>query len=168
MEEWNLLQGLLLGLVQGLTEFIPISSTAHLRLVPAALGWGDPGAAFSAVLQLGTLGAVLLYFAGDIRSLTLAALRSLWSAEARRTDEARLAWSIALGTLPVTIFGLALKEPIHTYFRALPIIGVMLIAVAIFLHFADLKRQHQGATVVNALALKQQQQLSGMSLISIC
>ena len=71
------LQALVLGVVQGLTEFLPISSTAHLRIVPHFLGWDDPGAAFSAAIQLGTLAAVFVYFAGDIRRLTLAALNGL-------------------------------------------------------------------------------------------
>ena len=68
------LQAIVLGLVQGVTEFLPISSTAHLRIVPYYLGWGDPGAAFSAAIQLGTLVAVFVYFAGDIRRLIWAAL----------------------------------------------------------------------------------------------
>ena len=85
MNDLSTWQALVLGLVQGLTEFIPISSTAHLRIVPALLGWNDPGAAFSAVIQLGTLAAVLAYFAADIARLTRAALLSLISAPARRS-----------------------------------------------------------------------------------
>ena len=81
------LQAGLLGIVQGLTEFLPVSSTAHLRIVPSLLGWPDPGAAFSAVIQLGTLAAVLAYFASDIRRLTTAA--PLTCARARRCTARR-------------------------------------------------------------------------------
>ena len=98
-------QSVVLGLVQGLTEFIPVSSTAHLRILPALLGWDDPGAAYTAVIQLGTLAAALVYFAGDIRDLTVAALRSLVSAEARAEPEARMAWAIAAGNVPIVVLG---------------------------------------------------------------
>src|SRR5574341_1251477 len=94
-------QGFVLGLVQGLTEFIPVSSTAHLRIVPALLGWADPGAAFSAVIQLGTLAAALVYFAGDIARLTRAALAGLAGRAAWRRADTRLAWAIALGNAPI-------------------------------------------------------------------
>lgn len=126
-----------LGVVQGLTEFLPISSTAHLRIVPALLGWGDPGTAFSAVIQLGTLAAVLVYFAADIRRLAGAALRSLWRAEARRSAEARLAWAIAAGNLPIVVLGLSFRGWIETEARSLFVIGTMLIVVAIALAVAE-------------------------------
>src|SRR5277367_1551807 len=101
-----LLQSFVLGIVQGLTEFIPVSSTAHLRIVPALLGWDDPGAAYTAVIQLGTLAAALVYFARDIRDLTVAAWHSLASAEARQSQTARLAWAIAAGNVPIVVLGL--------------------------------------------------------------
>lgn len=126
-----------LGVVQGLTEFLPISSTAHLRIVPALLGWGDPGTAFSAVIQLGTLAAVLVYFAADIRRLAGAALRSLWRAEARRSAEARLAWAIAAGNLPIVVLGLSFRGWIETEARSLFVIGTMLIVVAVALAVAE-------------------------------
>ena len=127
----------MLGVVQGLTEFLPISSTAHLRIVPSLLGWADPGAAFSAVIQLGTLAAVLIYFAGDIARLTLAALRSLWDADVRRNAEARLAWAIAAGNIPIAVLGLGFRELIETEARSLYVVGVMLIAVALLLMLAE-------------------------------
>ena len=91
----------MLGIVQGLTEFLPISSTGHLRIVPAFLGWEDPGAAFTAVTQLGTMAAVLLYFRHDLLRIALAWLRSLRDRSARRELDARLGWYIVLGTIPM-------------------------------------------------------------------
>ena len=126
-----------LGIVQGFTEFLPISSTAHLRIVPSLLGWEDPGAAFSAVIQLGTLAAVLVYFAGDIKRLTIAALRSLWDAQARRENDARLAWAIAAGNIPIALLGLSFRGWIETEARSLYIVGVMLIVVGVALGLAE-------------------------------
>jgi undecaprenyl-diphosphatase len=133
----SLLESLVLGLVQGLTEFVPVSSTAHLRIIPALLGWEDPGAAYTAVIQLGTLVAALIYFAGDIRALTGAALRSLVRAEARGTAEARLAWAIAAGNVPIVVLGLGFRHFIETGARSLTLIAVMLIAVALLLGLAE-------------------------------
>ena len=81
-------EALVLGIVQGLTEFLPISSTAHLRIVPALLGWSDPGAAFSAVIQIGTLAAVLAYFRGDIRRIGAAWAPACWAGGPRTTTPA--------------------------------------------------------------------------------
>lgn len=134
MDWW---QAALLGLVQGVTEFLPISSTAHLRIVPSLLGWEDPGAAFSAVIQLGTLAAVFLYFARDIYRLALAALRSLWSREARASSDARLAWAIAAGNIPIVVCGLAFRDFIETDARSLFVVGTMLVVVAVLLALAE-------------------------------
>ena len=133
----SLFESFVLGIVQGLTEFIPVSSTAHLRIIPALVGWEDPGAAYTAVIQLGTLVAALIYFRGDIRDLTWAALRSLVRADARRTPAARLAWAIAVGNLPIVVLGLAFRHFIETGARSLVLIAVMLIAVALLLAFAE-------------------------------
>ncbi len=133
----SLLQAIVLGLLEGLTEFIPVSSTAHLRIVPALLGWEDPGAAFSAVIQLSTLVAALVYFWAEIRALVLAALRSLVSAEARATPHARMAWAIAAGNVPVVVLGLGLRHFIESGARSLLLIGTMLIAVALALAAAE-------------------------------
>jgi undecaprenyl-diphosphatase len=132
-----LLQSFVLGIVQGLTEFIPVSSTAHLRIVPALLGWDDPGAAYTAVIQLGTLAAALIYFARDLRMLIVAALRSLVSANARRTPEARLAWSIAAANIPIVVLGLIFRRFIETEARGLVLIAIMLIVVALLLAVAE-------------------------------
>src|SRR5215211_3024566 len=109
----NALQAIVLGLVQGLTEFLPISSSGHLRIVPAFFGWEDPGAAFTAVIQLGTMAAVLLYFRRDLWNIARAWLRSLRDTEARATLEARLGWFIVLGTVPISIIGLVGDDDHH-------------------------------------------------------
>src|SRR6478672_6305916 len=101
----NALQAIVEGVVQGLTEFLPISSTAHLRIVPAMLGWDDPGAAFTAVVQLGTMAAVLLYFRADLWKIARAWLAGLRDPVKRRELDSRLGWYIILGTIPIAIFG---------------------------------------------------------------
>ena len=132
------LQHLLLGLIQGLTEFLPISSTAHLRVVPHFLGWPDPGAAFSAVVQLGTLAAVFAYFASDIRRLFTAALVGLKHRNLNHTPDSRLAWSILPGTLPIATLGLTFQNFIETEARGLGIIAASLIVLALLLILAEL------------------------------
>ena len=138
------LQHLLLGLIQGLTEFLPISSTAHLRLVPHFLGWPDPGAAFSAVVQLGTLAAVFIYFTSDIRRLLTAAIVSLQHRNLNHTPDSRLAWSIIPATLPIAILGLTFKNFIETEARGLGIVAASLIILALLLILAELvgRRTH--------------------------
>jgi undecaprenyl-diphosphatase len=120
-------QAIVLGIVQGLTEFLPISSSGHLRIVPAFFGWDDPGAAFTAVVQVGTMAAVLLYFRRDLWRIAFAWVRSLRDPVVRRTLDARLGWYIILGTIPISVFGLAFKDPIETEFRSLTLIGTTLI-----------------------------------------
>src|SRR5574341_1016170 len=109
----TVVQAITLGLVQGITEFLPISSIAHLRVVPALLGWPDPGAAFSAVIQLGTLAAVLLYFGRDLSVMTRAVLRGVADRQPWARQEARVAWFIVLGTLPIGLCGVAFKRYIQ-------------------------------------------------------
>jgi len=131
------LQAIVLGIVQGLTEFLPISSSGHLRIVPAFFGWEDPGAAFTAVIQLGTMAAVLLYFRRDLWNIARAWLRSLRDAEARRTMEARLGWFIILGTIPISILGLAFSDTIEDELRSLYLIGTMLIVFGCVMLLAE-------------------------------
>jgi undecaprenyl-diphosphatase len=119
-----------LGIVQGLTEFLPISSTAHLRIVPALLGWKDPGAAASAVIQLGTTAALLLYFRKDLASLLAGSLRG-----SRR--ELRLATGIALGTAPIVVLGLLGKPWIEGDLRSLWVIAGALAFFGVLLGVAD-------------------------------
>lgn len=152
MSDLSFFQALLLGLVQGLTEFIPVSSTAHLRIVPALLGWSDPGAAFSAVIQLGTLAAVFVYFRADILRLIRAALGSLVSAQWRAHPDARLAWGIAAGNVPIVVLGLAFKDVIETDFRSLLLIALMLALVALALAWAE--RRGEGDGVLGGLQFK--------------
>jgi undecaprenyl-diphosphatase len=131
------IQAIVLGIVQGLTEFLPISSTAHLRIVPAFMGWEDPGAAFTAVTQLGTMAAVLLYFRRDLWNIARAWTASLHRPEARGTLEARLGWYIIIGTIPIAIFGLLFKDKIETDARQLTLIGITLIALGLLLGLAE-------------------------------
>lgn len=125
----------LLGLIQGLTEFLPISSTAHLRIVPALLGQPDPGAAFSAVIQLGTLVAVVTYFARD---LFVAMPRALF--KDRASHDARMVVYLIVGTVPVGVAGLLLKPYVTGEFRSLYVIGGALVAVALVMFAADRAR----------------------------
>jgi undecaprenyl-diphosphatase len=133
----SLLEEIVLGLVQGLTEFLPISSTAHLRIVPAFLGWDDPGAAFTAVTQLGTMAAVLLYFREDLVRIARAWLASLRDPSRRRELDARLGWYIILGTVPIGIFGVLFKDQIESGARDLYLIGTALIVLGLVLLLAE-------------------------------
>ena len=123
-------QSVVLGLVQGLTETLPVSSTAHLRIVPHYLGWGDPGLAFSAAIHLGTLAAVIAFFAGDIRRLAGAAVEGLRRRDLRHSPECLTAWAILPATVPAVVCGLGLKGFIATDARALPVIAWALILLA--------------------------------------
>src|SRR3954452_7611971 len=115
-----------LGLVQGLTEFLPISSSAHLRIVGAAFGWDDPGAAFTAITQIGTEAAVLLYFRRDIARIVTAWFASL--AGRRRGDpDARMGWLIIVGSIPIVALGLLFQDRIETTLRDLRIVATALI-----------------------------------------
>jgi undecaprenyl-diphosphatase len=129
-------EAVVLGLVQGLTEFLPISSSAHLRIVGEAFGWKDPGAAFTAITQIGTEAAVLLYFRHDIWRIITAWLGSL--AGRRKADaDARMGWLIIIGSIPIIVLGLLLKDHIETTFRDLRIIAVALILFSLVLYWAD-------------------------------
>jgi undecaprenyl-diphosphatase len=121
----------LLGLIQGLTEFIPVSSTAHLRVASALAGQQDAGAAYTAVIQLGTLVAVLAYFAKDLVALPAAMLRAPGS------PDGRLPWLIAAGTVPIVIVGLALKKHIEGDLRSLYVIAGALIVVGLVMAAID-------------------------------
>src|SRR3954469_7944231 len=101
-----------LGLVQGLTEFLPVSSSAHLRIVGALFGWDDPGAAFTAIIQIGTELAVLLYFARDIALIVAAWASSLGPPERPSDPGARIGWLIIVGSIPIIVLGLALQDTI--------------------------------------------------------
>ena len=136
-------EAVVLGLVQGLTEFIPVSSTAHLEIVPVLLGWGDPGAAASAVIQFGTWVAALIYFARDIIRLTAGFFRGLMTRRLFDDTDSREAWLVIIGTIPIVIFGLLLKKHIESTFRGLWIVTTMVIVVAILLELAELYARRQ-------------------------
>jgi undecaprenyl-diphosphatase len=134
---WDYLQAVVLGTLQGLTEFLPISSSAHLRIFPELFGWGDPGAAFTAVIQIGTELAVLIYFREDIWRIGSAWLKSLFRPEYRGHLDARMGWFIIFGSLPIVVLGILLKDVIERDFRNLWIIGTTLIVLGIVLGIAD-------------------------------
>ncbi len=131
------LEAIVLGIVQGLTEFLPISSTAHLRVIPAFAGWEDPGAAFTAVTQLGTLAAVLLYFRRDLWMIGRAWLAGLRSRDLRHTPESMIGWFILVGTVPIVVLGAAFSDQIENGVRSLMLIGVTLIALGLVLLAAE-------------------------------
>ncbi len=138
----DLLQAIVLGVVQGLTEFLPISSSGHQRIVAALFGWEDPGAAFTAVTQLGTEAAVLIYFRKDLWGAARGWLRSLHDASARGTFEARLGWYLFAATIPIGILGLAFDHQIETSARNLWLIASVLILFALVLLWADRRATH--------------------------
>jgi len=131
------MQAIVLGFVQGITEFLPISSTGHLRIVPALLGWEDPGAAFTAVTQLGTMAAILVFFRADIVRIVVAWVRGLRNPEIRETLDSRLGWYVLVGTIPIGILGLAFRHQIETAARNLQLIGIALIVLGLVLLYAE-------------------------------
>jgi undecaprenyl-diphosphatase len=133
----DLLKAVFLGILQGLTEFLPISSSAHLRIFPDILGWGDPGAAFTAVIQIGTELAVLIYFRRDIWRIGSTWVRSLYRPEYRGQLDARMGWFIIIGSLPIVVLGIFLKDTIEEDFRNLWVIGTTLIVLGLILGIAD-------------------------------
>lgn len=142
-------EAILYGLVQGLTEFLPISSTAHLRLLPAVFGWEDPGASFSAVIQLGTMVAVVVFFWRDIVRILVAWFRSLWIEKALRSHiDAKLGWYIILGTVPIGVAGLLFEDSIGSTARNLWVLSISLIVLGIVLWAAD-KYVAQKKTIKN-------------------
>lgn len=108
MADMNLFQAIVIGLVQGLTEFLPISSTAHVKMVPVVLGWGDPGVAFTAVIQLGSIAAILYYFWDDLRQVTIGMVKATLTQQFG-SSEFRLGLGILLGTVPIVVCGLGIK-----------------------------------------------------------
>ncbi|MFE3824801.1 undecaprenyl-diphosphate phosphatase [Streptomyces sp. NPDC059092] len=130
-------ESFILGLVQGLTEFLPISSSAHLRLTAVFAGWHDPGAAFTAITQIGTEAAVLIYFRQDIARILSAWFRSLTDKELRADHDAQMGWLVIIGSIPIGVLGVTLKDQINGPFRDLRLIAVTLIVMGIVLGIAD-------------------------------
>ncbi|UGQ13444.1 undecaprenyl-diphosphate phosphatase [Yinghuangia sp. ASG 101] len=147
------LQAAVLGLVQGLTEFLPVSSSAHLRVFSALAGWDDPGAAFTAVTQLGTETAVLIYFRRDIASIVTAWSVALVRPERRKDPNARMGWFVIAGTLPIAIIGAAFQDTIETSLRDLRITAAALITFGLILWLADRTRAVRRAKPISDLTL---------------
>jgi undecaprenyl-diphosphatase len=132
---------LILGIIQGITELLPISSTAHMRIVPSLLGWQDPGSAFSAAMQMASLGAVLCYFWKDIKSLVGGTVRSISDGNYQSRD-LQLTLGLIIGTLPLSIFGILLKKTLNapnSPMRGLIVIGVACIVMSLLLAIAELR-----------------------------
>ncbi|MFF7241003.1 undecaprenyl-diphosphate phosphatase [Streptomyces collinus] len=130
-------ESLVLGLVQGLTEFLPVSSSAHLRLTAAFSGWEDPGAAFTAITQIGTEAAVLIYFRKDIGRILSAWFRSLFDKAMRRDHDAQMGWLVIVGSIPIGVLGVTLKDQIEGPFRDLRVTATMLVVVGVVIGIAD-------------------------------
>ncbi|MCU1358290.1 MAG: undecaprenyl-diphosphate phosphatase [Acidimicrobiales bacterium] len=130
-------QAIILGIVQGLTEFLPISSSGHLRIVPALLGWDDPGASFTAVIQLGTMAAVVIYFWKDLWRITTAWFASLRDRTRRQDPDARMGWYLIVATIPIAVIGFLLKDQIKSGARDLRLIAASLIVMGLVLLYAE-------------------------------
>jgi undecaprenyl-diphosphatase len=160
----NFGQALVYGLVQGLTEFLPVSSTAHLRIVQEFFGWKDPGAPFTAVIQLGTTVAVVLYFWRELLHITVGWGRGLVDKASRRSLEYRMGWYLILATIPVGIFGLIFSHQIETSARNLWVIAIALIVMALVLGAAERvgtrKRVEEELTTADAVAVGVAQSLA--------
>ncbi len=148
----DFLKAVVLGLIQGLTEFLPISSSAHLRIFPELFGWGDPGAAFTAVIQIGTELAVLIYFRHDIWRIGSTWVRSLFKPEYRGHLDARMGWYVIIGSLPIVILGVLLKDVIEKDLRNLWVIATALIVLGLVLGLAD--RMSTGTRDMKQVGLK--------------
>lgn len=138
--QFNLVQAVVLGIIQGLTEFLPISSTGHLKVVSVAMGWGDPSIAFTASLELGSIAAVLWYFWNDLRQITIGALQAIQTSD-YQSQNWRLVLGIGLGTLPIVFCGLLIKLLVpdfeHSSLRTLAAIAIASIAMSLLLAMAE-------------------------------
>lgn len=141
-EQLSWLQAIVLGISQGLTEFLPISSTAHTLVVSRLLGWPDPGAAFTAVTQVGTELAVVIYFRNDIARILKAWFASLTKADQRSNPDAKMGWYVIIGTIPIGVAGLAFKSSIETTARNLWLVAASLIFMGVLLGLADRYAKH--------------------------
>lgn len=141
----NVLEAIILGIVQGLTEFLPISSSGHLLIVPALFGWEDPGAAFTAVIQIGTMAAVVLYFRHDLWNIARAFIRGLLGRTETEEEQfnSRMGWFLILGTIPIVIFGVLFSDFFEGGARNLYLVGTMLIVFGLVLAAADIYTPHK-------------------------
>lgn len=130
-------EAIVLGVIQGLTEFLPISSSAHILILSQVFGWDDPGAAFTAVIQIGTECAVLLYFRHDLARIISAWFRSLGNHDLRGSLDARMGWYVIIGSLPIMVLGFLFREQIETVARNLWLVSCTLIVFGLVLGAAD-------------------------------
>ena len=153
----KLLQALILGIVQGVTEFLPISSSGHLVLLPAALGWPSPSLVFDATVHLATLIAVVAVFWRDLRGLIVSWLQDLRRGQPLESTESRLAWWVILGTVPGILAGLLLEETFESLFASPHAAGAFLLLTALLLVLAEVfGRRHRDLTEItwlNALVI---------------
>jgi undecaprenyl-diphosphatase len=140
ISQYNGWQAIFLGMVQGITEFLPISSTAHLKVIPVVLGWGDPGVSYTAIIQLGSIAAVIWYFWQDLTQITWGMFSAIRSKD-YYSLAFRLAMGIFLGTLPILFFGILLKLLVpdldHSAFRSMTVIGCASIVMSLLLALAE-------------------------------
>lgn len=156
----NLAQALVLGIVQGLTEFLPISSSAHLKVVPIALGWGDPGVAYTAVIQLGSIVAVLWYFWKDLTNITVGAVEALVRRD-YKSQEFQMAVALVVGTIPIVFFGLLIKALVPDFdnspLRSLASIAIASIVMSLLLATAEKtgkrNRTYEKLTVLDGILM---------------
>ncbi|HEX5472230.1 MAG TPA: undecaprenyl-diphosphatase UppP [Lacipirellulaceae bacterium] len=149
------LEAIVLGIVQGLTEFIPVSSTAHLKIVPVLFGWDDPGAAFTAVIQIGTLAAVLSYYWQDVTRVIGAMFADLRRGKLATTHDAWLGWMIAVGTLPIVVIGVLFRHQIKSTLRSLYVISASLAGVALLLAIAEWIVQRREAAGIRSRTVEE-------------
>ncbi len=136
----DLVQAVVLAVLQGVTEFLPISSSAHLILVPHVLGWPDQGLAFDVAVHVGSLTAVLMYFRHEVRALWSAWMRQVAGGTA--SAESRLAWAVLFGTVPVAVAGLLFKDTVETTLRDPMLIAAATLVFALLLWWADRTARH--------------------------
>jgi undecaprenyl-diphosphatase len=140
------IRAIVLGLVEGITEFLPISSMAHMKVVPMLLGWGDPGLAVGAVIQLGSISAVIFYFRKDLAEVIRSVIKS-WKDREWRNPVSKLGIAIVVGTIPVVIVGLIIKKFVpgfdHSLLRSLRSIGIVSIIMAVLLALAERIASHK-------------------------
>jgi undecaprenyl-diphosphatase len=142
----NVLEAIILGMVQGLTEFIPISSSAHLKVVPEFLGWGDPGASFTAVIQLGSIVAVIWYFWSDLIQVFGGGLRAIRDRN-YQSEDFKIALGIVIGTFPIAIIGLVIKFGLREFYeitaRSSVVIAIVSIVMGLLLGLAERFCRHK-------------------------
>jgi len=141
----DIIQAITLAILQGLTEFLPVSSSAHLILLPVLVGWEDQGLAFDVAVHVGTLIAVVAFYRKDLAQIIMAWTRSVIAKE--MTDDAKLAWYVILGTIPVGLVGITLPDVVETVLRSPLVIAGSTIIFAFLLWFAEKRAKEQRTTI---------------------